>query len=72
MNATQTVNQIRSWIDYIAGWILWLCWIGIVILAAGTILQQTGARLPFVTLRLPSMQPLTLCYLAGAIWLLKK
>ena len=72
MTANQIASQIRSWVDYIAGWILWLCWVGVVVIAAGTVLKETGFKIPFVQLRLPSLGLTNLCYLAGALWLLKK
>lgn len=72
MTGAQIANQIRGWVDYIAGWVLWLCWVGLVVIAAGTVMQQTGARIPMVTLKLPQMAPLNLAYLAGVLWLLKR
>ncbi len=68
MNANQVANQIRSWLDWLAGWVRWA--VGILILTAlfCMVVEQYGFQMPYLTV---SGNANTWIYLAGIYWLSK-
>ena len=68
MTAAQAAAQIRATIDFIASWIYWLAVLALTILFVAAVFRACGIRIPIV----PAIADLTLLYLAGAAYLLRR
>lgn len=68
MTGPQVATLIRSWVDYLVGWIYWAAVVAVTLLFAAAAARAFGARLPYV----PTVSEVVLAYLAGAAYLLRR
>lgn len=68
MNANQSANELKGWIDWLVTWAYWASAVIVTLMFAATVFRSLGLRLPYI----PSVDGQPLLYLAGAAWLLKR
>lgn len=68
MTSTQMAAQIKGQIDYFAGWLYWLAALALTVLFVAAVARALGMRLTIV----PAIADLSLLYLSGAAYLLRR
>lgn len=68
MTGPQAASELRGWIDYIVGWAFWIAVTALAIVFIATVAQKFG----FSSRLFPTMPELSLLYLAGVAYLIKR
>lgn len=68
MNVKELPRLVRSWVDFIVGWALWLAVTLLIILFAAAIIRMLGYSIPFV----PKIDVQPLVWAAGFVYLIGK
>jgi hypothetical protein len=68
MNVKELPPLVRSWVDHIAGWILWLAVTLLIILFAAYVIRMLGYSIPVI----PRIDVQPLVWAAGFVYLIGK
>jgi|GEM_PF-5494713 len=68
MTPQAAASELRSWVDYIIGWLYWIASTALVLVFISVVARIYKMPIPY----LPALDPLPLALLAGFTWLLKR